>query len=191
MQKTDFQARRLNIPAFCAAEAALSGQLLLSELSRVAVDAASDAVAPLDTPFGARWHAQGSQSAVTGTRRVHDVMALTVSARIPLVCQRCLTPVTLEVDAERRFLFADDEDVAAQLDEELDDMDVLATDKALDLPALIEDEILLALPAVPLHAECPPEASAFLDALRLDGEEGAAPPQQHPFAGLAALKKGA
>jgi uncharacterized protein len=190
MQKTDFQARRLNIPAFCAAEAALSGQLLLSDLSRIAVDAAPDAVAPPDAPFGAQWHAQGSQTAVTGTSRVNDVMALTVSARIPLVCQRCLTPVTLEVDAERRFLFADDEDVAAQLDEELDDVDVLATDKALDLPALIEDEIVLALPAVPLHAVCPPEASVFLDALRVGGEDSVSP-EQHPFAGLAALKKGA
>lgn len=190
MQKTDFHARRLNIPAFCAADAVLSGRLVLADLTRVAVDAAPDAVAPPETPLGASWQAQGFQKAVLGTGQVNDVMTLAVSARIPLVCQRCMTPVTLEVDVERRFLFADDEDVAARLDEALDDLDVLATDKALDLVTLIEDEILLALPAVPLHAVCPPEASAFLEALRLDGDD-AAPSRQHPFASLAALKRGA
>ncbi len=46
------------------------------------------------------------------------------------------------------------EEAAAALDAESDD-DVLALESSLDLHALVEDELLLALPLVPRHDECP------------------------------------
>ena len=53
---------------------------------------------------------------------------------------------------------------------------------ALDLPMLLEDELLLALPLVPRHDVCPePLPRAFRD------EADAA---ERPFAALAALKQG-
>ena len=73
---------------------------------------------------------------------------------------------------------------AARLDEEGDE-DVLALTRALDLPALVEDELILALPLVPRHEVCPQDVP--LEAV----DEGfeAAGERPNPFAALAALKK--
>jgi uncharacterized protein len=85
--------------------------------------------------------------------------------------------VPLQVD--RRLFFVEGEDAAAALDTDSED-DVLTLEPAIDLRALIEDELLLALPLVPRHEVCP-------EPLPLQGEE-AAPAAEHPFAALAALK---
>jgi len=100
-----------------------------------------------------------------------------------LECQRCLQPMRLPLHAERRIFFVDGEDEAAVLDAETED-DVLALQRALDLPALIEDELLLALPLVPRHEVCPdPLPRAFVD------DDSAVAPADNPFAVLAALKQ--
>ena len=86
--------------------------------------------------------------------------------------------------AERRVFFVQGEDAAEALDAESED-DVLALTPALDLADLIEDELLLALPLVPRHERCPePLAPAFVE------DDAAADPADHPFAALAALKRG-
>ena len=59
---------------------------------------------------------------------------------------------------------------------------MLALEPALDLQSLVEDELLLALPLVPRHEVCP-------EPLPLEPEP-AAPAAAHPFAALAALKRG-
>ena len=65
--------------------------------------------------------------------------------------------------AERRIFFVDGEDAAAALDAESED-DVLALTPALDLAELVEDELLLALPLVPRHEQCPePLPRAFVE----------------------------
>mgnify|MGYP003353005379 CR=1 FL=1 len=75
-----------------------------------------------------------------------------------------------------------DEQQAAELDAELED-DVLSLERSIDLRELVEDELLLALPLVPRHAECP-------EPLPLPDDEAPAdvPEQPRPFAALAALK---
>lgn len=56
---------------------------------------------------------------------------------------------------------------------------------ALDLQALIEDELLLALPIVPRHDLCPePLARAFVE------DEGESRAEDSPFAALSVLKRG-
>jgi uncharacterized protein len=84
---------------------------------------------------------------------------------------------------QRRFRFVRNEDEAARLDEESED-DVLALPARLDLQALLEDELILALPIVPRHALCP-EPLPLPAAEPLD-EEAPAP---NPFAALAALRR--
>jgi uncharacterized protein len=86
--------------------------------------------------------------------------------------------VPLSVD--RRVFFVAGEDAAASLDAESED-DVLPL-APLDVKALVEDELLLALPLVPRHEACP-EPLPFEP-----GPE--APASEHPFAALAALKRG-
>ena len=76
---------------------------------------------------------------------------------------------------------------AEALDAELED-DVLELQRHTDLSELVEDELLLALPLVPRHEDCPePLPMGELG----DPEPAAdAPPERpHPFAALAQLKK--
>jgi uncharacterized protein len=72
-----------------------------------------------------------------------------------LRCNRCLDTVCTEVHVRRRFLVVEDEASAARLDApEQDDFDVIAGAQDFDLLGLLEDELLLALPIVPMHAQC-------------------------------------
>ena len=67
------------------------------------------------------------------------------------------------------------------MDAESED-DVLAISRSLDVPELLEDELLLALPLVPRHEVCPEPLPV--------PEEAPEEKAPHPFAALAALKKG-
>lgn len=101
---------------------------------------------------------------------------LQASAVVMRTCQRCLHPVALPVELARSIRFVADEQQAAALDAESDD-DVLALTHSLDAMELVEDEILLDLPIVPRHEDC---------TLPLPSD----PPASHPFAALAALRRG-
>ena len=86
----------------------------------------------------------------------------------------------------RWFRFVRDEDQAAELDMDSED-DVLSLPRHLDLRELMEDELLLELPVVPRHEECPEP----LPPANIDEEEAPSQERPNPFAALAALKKGA
>jgi uncharacterized protein len=99
-----------------------------------------------------------------------------------------LAPVSLFIEAQRRFVFVKTEAEAEALDEEVpEDCDVLVLTKALNVQELIEDELLLALPLVPRHDPACPEPLIVVpghDEPGADQEE----PEPHPFAVLAKLK---
>ncbi len=108
---------------------------------------------------------------------------LNVSTSLPLTCQRCLGPVDVAVQIERAFRFVETEAQAEEEDDESPE-DVLVLSREFDLAALIEDEVLMDLPAVPRHDTCPlPVKLAAVDA---DFEEVATKP--NPFAVLAGMK---
>ncbi len=78
---------------------------------------------------------------------------LTIEAVVKLVCQRCLEPYDQSVKIDSRLPIARNE---AELERwERDDplLDALLADQALDVLALVEDEILLGLPVAPRHPE--------------------------------------
>ncbi len=102
--------------------------------------------------------------------------------RLGLVCQRCLADLWLDLEAPLGFILARSE--SAVMDNQ-DQGEILIVQESLDLRALIEDEILLAIPSFPRHAagECqPPPQTRYAPAL-------APSPPEHPFAVLARLKK--
>lgn len=99
-------------------------------------------------------------------------------AQVVLRCQRCLELVPTVLCFDRRYLFVRDEEQAARLDEDLED-DVLVLERELDLHALVEDELLLAMPLVPMHDAC----TAPMPGRR------AASPSIGPFASLAVLRE--
>jgi uncharacterized protein len=105
---------------------------------------------------------------------------LKVQATFPMECQRCLTPVDVPLDVERSFRFVADEATAEALDDESEE-DLLALSREFDLRELIEDELLMALPVVPRHDECP---TAVPLASSDDDFEAANAEKPNPFAAL-------
>ena len=72
----------------------------------------------------------------------------TIAASLQVVCQRCLEKMTLVLRVEPSLILirADDrEDLAAR------DNDSLVVDGPILLSGIVEDELLLAMPMVPMH----------------------------------------
>ena len=87
--------------------------------------------------------------------------------------------VPLQVKTTLRFVR--DEALAEKLDEESEE-DVLVLSAALDLHALIEDELILNLPIVPRHTQCPEPLPMSA------GEDEVGPAEaEQPFAKLASM----
>jgi uncharacterized protein len=108
---------------------------------------------------------------------------LRASVQLPMQCQRCLTPVLETVQAERSFRFVADEATAAALDDEAEE-DILVISRDFDALALVEDELILSLPLVPLHEVCPEAVPMSA----VDSEFEAAAERPNPFGVLAGLK---
>jgi uncharacterized protein len=167
--------QRLEMRAFAEAGATLEGELAQADLSRLQESLLATDLAPPPV----RWQARGEQRPVAGGTP-ETWLGLQASTTVTLSCQRCLQPVAETLQIDRRFRFVEGEEEAERLDEELED-DVLAAGRSFDLLELLEDELILALPLVPRHAECPQPLPLAPEA----PEE--APP--NPFAALAALRR--
>jgi uncharacterized protein len=176
--KKEFVARRLDVKAFAQVADPLSAEVALSALERLA----QEAQGPLPG-LTVKWTARGEMR--PGAGGVNEPwLHLQAWARLPLMCQRCLNPVDTEVSTDRWFRFAADEATAAALDDESEE-DVLVLSSELDLPALVEDELLMALPLVPRHETCPVEVKLAVQ----DADFGAADAvKPSPFAALASLR---
>ncbi|MDY0055309.1 MAG: YceD family protein [Methyloversatilis sp.] len=161
---------RLDAQQLARAQQRLAGTVPLVSFERLAAECRS--------ADGIEWSLAGSVDADGACW-----LSLEVSAGVVMQCQRCLGDVQVDVRSESRFrvVFAGE----AWGDEDLDDdsFEALELDGPLDLAALVEDEVLLALPAVPLHEQC--EAPAVAGA---SGQE-ANSAKPSPFAVLGQLKR--
>lgn len=170
----------LDVAAFASDGGRLGGHWLLAELPRLAQ---SQAVPADVAPPAVQWQVRGEKQAVTGGE---PRLWLHLSARcmVWLGCQRCLQPFATEIRVDSSIRFVRDEAEAERLDVD-SEHDVLALCHSLDLRELFEDELLLALPLVPRHEQCPQPLNVA-DTEALPEQAGAAP--AHPFAVLTALK---
>jgi uncharacterized protein len=106
---------------------------------------------------------------------------LDVSAEVVLTCQRCLGPLRRTLESASRLAFA--EEGAPELPS---DYEAVGSDpRKLDLAALVEDELLLALPLIPQHDA---GERCAVPGAKDEGEETAAG-MRRPFAGLKDLMK--
>jgi uncharacterized protein len=178
MSKRLADPRRLDVEAFADEGGNLNGAWTLSQLPRLAAVTCSSATPEAESLI--QWTARGERR---HTKPAPAQIWLHVSANVHLhlLCQRCLQPCAMRLDAQRSFMFVAGEQAAAELDETSED-DVLALTRALDLRDLVEDELLLSLPLVPKHVHCPQPLLA--PTLEAGGSEHA----PHPFAALATLK---
>lgn len=92
----------------------------------------------------------------TLTARFHKVddrigVAGTVNARLAMCCQRCLRDAKVAVDDEFHVVVVASEAEAERLPERQDA--IVADPARLNLAALAEEQVLLALPLVPVHVD--------------------------------------
>lgn len=99
-------------------------------------------------------------------------LRIAVEGDIDLICQRCLGSYAFYIDGETLLT------IERHGEAQRDDTESIAADTALDITALIEDEVLLALPMSPRHpdADCAGRPSVAVD------------DNIRPFAALAKLK---
>lgn len=176
----DLSPDSLDILAFARSKDSLEGIDPLARHARLVEDITG-------TPEGrtVTWKAVGEWREKTGSA-AQPWLHLSGETTLPMTCQRCLTPVDVPVAFETDFRFVADEATAeAEDDDSEEDLLVLRRDFPLD--ELIEDELLLAMPPVPLHDVCPVALPAAVEDA---GFAAAQEERSHPFAILAGLTKG-
>lgn len=174
--------RRLDARALAQAGGGLQGELAMADLERLNADLHEQAA--VDAVPSVAWRARGEMREGAAGSPPSPWLHLQARAVMPLTCQRCLGPVDTEVMVDRWFRFVADEAAAEAQDDDCEE-DLLALEPRPDLLDVLEDELLMALPLVPMHDTCPADAPAVPPAAELEP----ASERPHPFAALAGLKK--
>lgn len=128
---------------------------------------------------------------IQGRRTKDDKSQLVVQVQANLVleCQRCLGPLILPIDRTTVFELVRRESDLSDDEPDEDDFDApeqIVGSPKFDLAELLEDELILEVPYVPRHTQCPDTADLDAQADEVAGREE--PPS--PFAVLGQLKKG-
>jgi uncharacterized protein len=155
------RAGTIDGPRFAAAREAVTGALAISDLPRLAEMGCEAATL--------RYAVRGGEDA-----DARATLAIEASGELRLTCQRCLGVLALPLAVRSVLELAGSQ---AEIDAADDVRDRVLASRAMDVAALVEDEVILALPMVPMHERC-----------------GAAAPhagrdQASPFAALAGLRE--
>jgi uncharacterized protein len=155
-------------------EFARSAQQTAGDVAVVSLDRLEDLVH--DREGILHYEVQGGRD-----ERMRPQLKVTVSGRLHLRCQRCLGLLDYPLHLTNTLLVTPQGSVTPETPDDPDEPDVIEENPELDVRSLIEDEVLLALPFAPRHAdgECDgaPEAERGADS------------EASPFAALAALKR--
>ncbi len=170
---------RLDVESLAKEGGRLEGRWPLAGFGRLAESAHAEARPAAGDEV--TWQAEGELRPVRGG--APEVwLHVQAQAQIQLECQRCLQPVAAQLAVLRSFRFVADEATAAEIDADCED-DVLVLTRSLNMQELVEDELILGLPLVPMHETCPQPLVA--PAAELPASED----RPNPFAALAALKR--
>jgi len=104
-------------------------------------------------------------------------MRLAISGELQVRCQRCLGSMVWPLEVDALFELVRPGQPIADDELEEDEFDAIEATPDMDVTALVEDEIVLAVPIAPRHEKC--------EAPRPDG--GAV--KESPFASLEKLRK--
>ncbi len=153
-----------------------TGEAPLQYFARIA-----DGVQAQDAASIVRWSVRGRLTPA-GER----FLQIEAQADIQFECQRCLSFFTKTINVSNVVQVVGSEDA---LDDD-QDLDPEATERIvgsqrLDVLALIEDELILSLPYVPMHDVCPSLPGSFSSAEDPDADAV----RLSPFAALGKLKK--
>ncbi len=110
-----------------------------------------------------------------------DVMHIRLHAVLPLICQRSLERFGYRLEIDQRLGLIRDESQEATLPEDMEAVLIEGSGEVSPLQ-LIEDELLLAVPLVPINPDASELGPKWAD------EEVVEQQKPHPFAVLAALR---
>jgi uncharacterized protein len=170
-------SRRAPVDTLVSTETAFDFAIPLAELPRVALEL-------IAKDGDAKGHVRFSR------QLGHAVADLHVEAEPEVVCQRCMQPMRWPVDVTSRIALVVDFDAADRVPEGLEVF--LVEGDSVSVRDLVDEEVMLALPAVARHEEGSECAGREL---RLPGQEAEAPEEaaaaqvQKPFAQLGELLK--
>ena len=181
---------RLNMQALVHEAMPIAESTLLQDLERLAQEA--HGLSPDST---VKWQAKAELR--PGVQAEEDVwLHLSASAVVPLTCQRCMSTVAMPLKIDQWFRFVATEAIAMEQDDASEE-DLLVMEPQFDLLSVLEDELLMALPLVPMHSQCPvaPVMQAGEEALAPETGEDKEKHEKrqtgektNPFAVLALLK---
>ncbi|MEY4977902.1 MAG: hypothetical protein RLZZ352_172 [Pseudomonadota bacterium] len=174
---------RLDVRAFAQTGARLEAREALSRFERLQDEVAPEHATQMPN-IDVAWQAHGEIRPGADGRQADIWLHLVAHTELPLTCQRCLMPCNTPLTVDRWLRFVADE-AAAEAEDEACEEDVLALEPKPSLRLLIEDELLMSLPLIPMHDTCP--SPSVLPAAEAQG--AVAEPPKHPFAVLAHLKK--
>ena len=104
-----------------------------------------------------------------------------VNGKLALICQRCLGALDFPLVIESTLELVKEGEEFLPLEDEEESVDTIPADAAMDVLALVEEEVLLNLPIAPMHDSVECAASGSLQPLSSG--------KPNPFAVLASLKK--
>jgi uncharacterized protein len=136
------RAGTIDGPRFAAEREVVTGALAISDLPRLA-EMGCEAAA-------LRYAVRGGEDADD-----RATLAVEASGELRLTCQRCLGALGLPLAVKSVLELAGSQ---AEIDAADDERDRVLASRAMDVAALVEDEVILALPMVPMHERC--EAAA-------------------------------
>ena len=116
------------------------------------------------------------------------VIRVSVSAEVQVVCQRCLQPMPLALAADNTLAVVWNDEQARQLPRSLEPL-ILGEDEDCSLWDIVEDELILGLPAFSYHDtdDCKKILAEFSAP---PAEAGGGEEKSNPFNVLAQLKPG-
>ena len=116
-----------------------------------------------------------------------------LAAQVEVICQRCLEVFLLPMAAELKLAFVGSEEDEAEVPADFEA--VVLQDLRLSLRDLVEDELLLSFPLVPMHAvgssACRPAVKVLSqdEVAMLPEDPVVESPKANPFAGLKNMLK--
>ncbi len=146
MSQQGIPSRLIPDPFRFAAEArSIGGEVAVADLLRL-----SDVLSSSEGQLV--WQVEGSM--VEGVAGVEPRLRVSAAGQLMLGCQRCLggLPWVLKVDTLLHPVRVGQPIPEEELED--DEVDAIEVDGELDALALVEDEILLALPIAPRHENC-------------------------------------
>lgn len=179
--KSIWNPARLDVRAFALAGQAIEREDGLAQFARLSEEVMADEALSATVA----WRCEGELRSDAAGKAV-PWLHLEAKVVVPLKCQRCLGSVDELLEVDRWYRFVADE-ATAELEDDDSEEDVLALEPRPDIAQLVEDELLMAMPLVPMHETCPVAVPMQAGAVgESDGEEV---PRENPFAQLARLKK--